>query len=760
MKHTMKHAITRPRPNLPAWIMAALLSLAACTSTDLPLLQPLPPVPAGTAAATPRINGTVGTPNAGPSAQYSVAAPATLTLPAAPGASGANETADISLDFADTDIREVVSQVLGGTLRQSYTIDPAIRGTATLRTTRPMTRTQVFAALQTMLAQNGASLVQSGGIYRVTTQAAAAATPGLATDQGAGGASVVPLRYASAEELSKVLQPFVGAGGRITADPGRNALLIAGDPASRQTLQSLIATFDVDLLAGQSYAVFPVSNGDAKDFASSLQDALRGQGGGALAGVVRVVPMQRINSVLVVASQPRYIDDVRRVFSLVERARRSSARGWSVYYLQNSRSNDIAYVLQQAFTPRSVTAQPTPAVGPGRTSRSTSTGSSGSNSSSSGIGVSGGAGLRGAGSSTQPAPQTASPGAAPAAGGDASANPLLGGLDPGGGDAGAAETMRIIPNAQNNALLIYATGQERDAVESTLRRLDILPLQVRIDATIAEVTLNDQLKYGTQFFFTNGDFNSVLSTATATALTGGLNTALPGFIFGGRAGTGAPLAITALQAITDVRVLSAPQIMVLDNEPARLQVGSLVPFLTQSAQSTIASNAPIVSSVDYRETGVIMEVTPRVNSGGLVTLDISQEVSAVDPTQTTAGLNSPTFSQRVVRTRVAVQDGQTVGLAGLISDNAARGQSGIPFLSQIPLIGALFGTQNNTRLRTELLVLITPRVIHDQRDARALTEDLRDQMLNAAALPGQLRALPPTGSSDPQGRLRRRLGLQ
>ena len=772
-----------------AGVVAVLLGLGACNAPERPLLQALPSAPAGVGAATPRLNGTVGSPAAEREAQYSVAPPVVIAPPTGVTASAqGNEAADISLDFVETDIREVAAQVLGGVLRVNYTIDPAVRGRATLRTERPLTRGQAVAALQALLAQNGAALLQSGGLYRVVTQAAATATSGLAEGPAAAGSTVVPLRFASAEDLTKVLQPFVGAGGRITADPGRNAVLVSGDPTSRQTLLNLVSAFDVNLLAGQSYAVFPVTDGDAKDFAQSLQDALRGQGGAALASGVRVVPMQRINAVLVASPQPRYIEDVRRVFAVVERARRSSVRGWSVYYLQNSRSNDIAYVLQQAFTPRNVTAQPSPqgGVGPGRASRSlgsnTATGAFGTGSGIGvgGAGISGGVGLGGQGGGLSGS--GAGPGGglgqgvvlgqgAPGAG--AEANPLLGGLDPGGAGGGgpggpgggpgggdaAADGMRIIPNAQNNALLIYASPQERDAVESTLRRLDILPLQVRIDATIAEVSLNDQLRYGTQFFFTSGEFNSVLSTATAASVaTGGLNTALPGFVFAGRADNGAPLAISALQAITDVRVLSSPQVMVLDNEPARLQVGSLVPFLTQSAQSTLAAGAPLVSSVDYRETGVIMEVTPRVNSGGLVTLDISQEVSAVDPTQTTPGLNSPTFSQRVVRTRVAVQDGQTVGLAGLISDNLSRGNSGIPVLSQIPLIGPLFGTQSNARQRTELLVLITPRVIHDQRDARALTEDLRDQMLNAAALPGQLRGLPAGGSADPQARVRRRLG--
>ena len=231
-------------------------------------------------------------------------------------------------------------------------------------------------------------------------------------------------------------------------------------------------------------------------------------------------------------------------------------------------------------------------------------------------------------------------------------------------------------------------------------------------------------------------------------------------MIGGSGLGGAPFAINALQAVTTVHVLSSPELLVLDNQSARLQVGDVVPYLSQSSQSTLTSNAPIVNSVNYQPTGVILEITPRVSSSGLVTLDVSQEVSDVATTLSTPGLNSPTFLERNITSRVVVQDGQTIGLAGLIRDSQTRTNSGLPWLKDIPLIGALAGSQNNERVRTELLVLITPHVIHDQRDARALTEDLRDQLINAAAVPGELQGLRPTGSPDPNARLRKRLDLR
>jgi general secretion pathway protein D len=349
-------------------------------------------------------------------------------------------------------------------------------------------------------------------------------------------------------------------------------------------------------------------------------------------------------------------------------------------------------------------------------------------------------------------------------------NPLLGGLggalDQNTDTNASTATMHIIPNNANNAILIYGTPQEVSAAESMLHKVDILPLQVLIEAVIAEVTLNDNLQYGTQFFFKSHGVDFILNNSSASQTVTGLSnaaisTAFPGFAAGSPGPDGAPFVIQALQAVTRVNVLSSPQIMVTDNHAARLQVGQLVPYLTQSSQGTIVPNAPVVNSVDYRETGVITEVTPRVNSGGLVTLDIAQEVSNIDTTApTTPGINSPTFFERSVQSRVVVQDGQTIGLAGLIQDSSSRGNTGIPWLKDVPILGFLAGTQNNTRQRTELLLLITPRVIHDQRDARAATEELRQGLSNAALIPQILQGQRLSGSPDPGEKIRRRLKME
>jgi general secretion pathway protein D len=768
----------------------AAVTAAGCVHQESgePPLAPLAQVSSGAGIATPRVNGSVAGSLPAPKVALSNG-PGVIVSASVAGRQGAGG-GNVQLDFADTDIREVAAQILGNMLHLNYSIDPSVHGTATLRTVAPLGEAQLIPVLQSLLAQNGATLVSSGGVYRVVPVQAAV---GVAGGPGTAGGTMVPLRYAAAEDLAKVLTPYVQGGARIVAVPSANAILVAGEPAQREALESLIKSFDVDVLAGQSYALFPVANGNTEDFSTALQQAFRAQQGGQLVSQVRVVPMPRVGAVLVIANSPRYLNDARRAYAVVERGMRQTMRTWHVYYVQNSTANDVAYILQQAFTPNDVTAQPS-ARAQGQQSQSqgiSSIGNSGGvgstpNNSSGLGGVTGGASLGGAGGmggglgtgGGLGGPSSGGQGRAASSPATAGSNPLLGGLSNGGGGGSGnggndqnANAMRIVPNPENNAILAYATGEEEDTIEAMLHKIDILPLQVRIDVIIAEVDLNDNLSYGTQFYFTHHAIHGALAQAASALTSSGTSptdsgaASSGGFVFNA-VGAGGDIVLSALQGISTVKVLSSPELLVLDNETAQLQVGNLVPYL--SAQTTVPTAGILTSgletsnSVNYFNTGVITQITPRVNSGGLVTLDITQQVSGVAPnsgSNSTSGssINSPTFTQRAVQTRVVVQDSQTVGLAGLITDNVSRGSSGIPFLKDIPILSFLTSNQTNARQRTELLVLLTPHVLHDQRDARALTEDLREQLPRAAYVPEELQSLPRGGSDDPLRRQRARI---
>jgi general secretion pathway protein D len=751
-------------------LSTAVIALVGCKNQNQ-ALEPLPQSANDLAGiASPRVNGVV-TNGLGPIQGPEIAEGRSGSSRSASGTQQ-TEAGDVMLNFADTDIKEVIRQILGDILHLNYVVDPAVAGTVTLETHQPVAKSQLLNTLETLLNQNGATLTQSGGLYRVIPSAVALTEPSMAGDV-TFGSQVEELHYTSARDLARVLQPFVGDGARVIADPGRNALLISGEPGARATIVSMVRAFDTDLLANQSYALFPITSDDPAKVASDLQKAFQTEGEGPLSGLVRIIPMERVNAVLVVSSQRKYIDDARRLFQLVDRSRKVTARSWHVYYVQNGDSGDLANMLQRAFNPKEAAQDKTnssSSTAPGHQQAHISddpnqSGFSNSNNQSGGIGgTTGSMGSTGTGGiGSTPSPSGGTSGSPSSTSGDTS----NGGSGSGSDDLPMpvaetdslssppeenTNTIRIIANHKNNAIIYFATAEEASTIEGMMHKIDIVPLQVRIDATIAEVTLNDNLKYGTQFFFEKGGLSALLSEGTtvpAEAPTGDL----PGFVLS--KGTSAVKAtISALQSVTNVRVLSSPQLLVLDNQMARLQVGDNVPYLTQSAQSTITDTADIINSVAYQETGIILQVVPRVNSGGLVTLDVSQEVSEV-ATTSSSSIDSPTFSERKVRSHVVVQDGQTVGLAGLISDNVSRGNAGIPYLKDIPVVGSLFSTQTNTRQRTELLILITPHVMHDQRDARSLTQDLREKLRNAGLVPQELQALPQSGSDNPNGRLTR-----
>jgi len=283
--------------------------------------------------------------------------------------------------------------------------------------------------------------------------------------------------------------------------------------------------------------------------------------------------------------------------------------------------------------------------------------------------------------------------------------------------------VRITADETNNALLIVTTGEKYRLVEQALQQLDAVPLQVMLEACVAEVHLTNQLQYGLQYYFRNGNFSllrSAVVPASLAADTGGLS-----LVFS--QGNSIQAVLDLIASLTKVTVISAPRVMVVNNRTASIEVGDQVPIATSTAVGVITANAPVVNTIQLLDTGIILRVTPRVGAGGLVLLDINQEVSSVVPT-TSSSINSPTIQQRKITSSIAVQDGQTLAIGGLISDTRTKTRSGIPYLMDLPYVGPLFSLRNDQVDRTELIVLITPRVVQDEQEADAVTEELRQKL--------------------------------
>jgi len=666
-----------------------------------------------------------------------------------------------TLNFDEADIRKVVDTVLGGALGENYVVDPQIKGTITARTSRPLPRELVVPALEDILAMNGAALVRDAGIYRVVPlqQAGGSAPVFIGERSGAKGYGlhVIPLDYAPADELRQTLQSFVAPGRSLQADVERNLLLFRGPGGEAQDLVDMVKLFDVDWMAGMSFALLPLESAEAKDVVRELAEVFGEGEGGPAEGVLRFLPISRMNAILVISAQPDYLGRVRNWVERLDRGGAEDQRQLFVYKVQNGRAQDLASVLGEVFQVSTVNVggRRGGEVAPGLQAAELG-GFTGE-----GIGGNGG----GAGGDTNRGGNGTTNGGGAAAGtgggqqaGAATARTSAPTREPGGiggragqgagGLGGGEDGPRIIADGRNNALLILANAREYRMIENTLERLDVVPLQVLIEATIAEVTLTDDLRYGVRWFLqAQAEGTGTGSVTFSDVETGAVSSTFPGFSFLFE-GSDVTAALNALEEVTNVNVVSSPQLMVLDNETARLNVGDQVPVATQSSVSTTDPDAPIVNSIEFRDTGVILEITPRVSNSGLVTMDVSQEVSDVVET-TTSTIDSPTIQQRSISSSVAVQTGETIALGGLIRDRQQDAVSGVPLLKDIPIFGNLFKTTDRAASRTELLVLITPRVVRDPAEAREVTRELRQRLSGIEDL--QRRVRRGYGFSAPEG---------
>jgi general secretion pathway protein D len=523
---------------------------------------------------------------------------------------------------------------------------------------------------------------------------------------------IVPLEFTSAVEMEKVLQPFAPPGGVMKVDAARNLLVLAGTSQELATMLDVVKTFDVDWLAGMSYGFFSLNYVDAKTVEIELAEIFADPKS-PLAGVVRLVPLPRLNTILVITSQPKYLQSVETWIKRLDIGGTSAGRRIYVYDVQNGRAEDLAKSLNHILSLPTLGDDTTQTRG-GYTSAGAGSqlgfgsgvGSGTSSGLSLGSSFNSSVGMSGSSAATGPA-SLGPPG------------PASGGYQNGSAKAG---DLRIVANNDSNSLLVLASPAEFSVIEAALLRLDAPSRQVLIEASLAEVTLTDELRYGVQWAYNGKKGPITLSDSSS----GKVAQSFPGLSFLFTGSTDISAVLNALESVTKVRVISSPKLVTLNNHEASLQVGDQVPVTTQSSVSTNASDAPIVNSVQMRDTGVILQVTPRVNKNGLVQLDISQEVSNSVPT-TTSNIDSPTIQERKLSSTVVVKNGDTVALGGLITENISKSRSGVPYLAKIPLLGALFRDTNDSTTRTELILLITPRVMRDDAEFQNVMDDLRNE---------------------------------
>lgn len=676
-----------------------------------------------------------------------------------------------SYKFEDAPVAEFATLVLRDVIKADYVLHPPINGSVTLSTGAEVTPDQALLLLEGVLQANGLVMARdTRGTYHIgKPEALRTIVPGVrqalpgATLPPGTGAIVVKLNYIGASEMAAILRPLASPEAIVRVDNVRNLLVLAGNRTQAEGWLDLVSTFDVDLLKGMSVGVFPLKYVSAKDVEAAL--AVLGGGGapapsgasspgatpgrpgtgaagaqagaqaadaGMLTGAFRVLPIDRLNSILVVTPRAAYLEEARRwIEKLDQPGGGGSEPQLFIYQVQNVNARHLASVLGGIFGDARQQGTPQPGasgVAPGLFS---ATGSSmgqavptnpfGSTANRSTLGTSGiGASTLGAGGSSFGAARTV--GAAGAgqqnSQGQSPAVASLGGI-------------RIMADELNNSVLVWSTRSEYEKIEATLKRLDLPLTQVLIEASIVEVTLTDDLNYGLQWAF-NDSRSGTDYTGRGVLSSGGggvLGGALAGFSYTLKNPAGEIRAVlNALSKKTSVKVLASPSLMVLDNHTASIAVGTQTPI---NAGESITSDAIIRTSIQYKDTGVNLIVTPSVNSGNVVTMQVDQSVTDLGSPGTAT--TQPTFLQRQLSSKLAVRSGESIVMGGLIQSNSSTAKSGIPVLHKLPLLGSLFGSTVDTGVRTELLVVITPRVVRSDIDIREVSDDLRDRMRGLAA---------------------------
>jgi len=591
----------------------------------------------------------------------------------------------VSFTFKSIDIRIVLRAVLADTLNLSYTVDPRVQGQVTLETSGPIGKKALQLTLESLLKTKGYAMVAVADGYHILPVAEA---PRNVTNIGKGtpssvdlpgfGVQVVPLHYTLPSDMEKLMAPFAPDAGVLRADDARQILILAGTSQEMSMMLRTIETFDVDSMVGKSFGIYNLNYVEADVIVDELKSIFGGDNDNR--SPVEFIPLPRINRLIAISAQRSVLRSIEQWIEKLDLGESSPGRRIYVYQVKNSRAADLSETLNLILGSRlGANSQFGRNQFSNNTanSRSRSTRSTGNN-------------RRGQGGANTASEY---------------------------GQGSDEEGIRIVPSEENNSLLIMATPSEFSVVETALKQLDVPPRQVLIEVTLAEIGLTDELRFGLQWQF------GFENNAVAFGRSNSPSPEFPGFSWVYSKGNSSAV-LNALETYTDVKVVSSPRILVLNNQSATIQVGDEVPVPTSSSQSTSDSNAPIINTIGYRKTGVILTVTPRINDGGLVMLDVEQQLSNVVATAS-SGIDAPTIQQRKITSSIAVQNGSTIALGGLIRNTVSKTNSGVPILKDIPLFGNLFKNNNFVERRTELVILLTPRIIRDVEETRSVMDELR-----------------------------------
>ena len=746
----------------------ALSTLLGGVGKPRPAPPPAPPVPAPAASNPVLVPSSSSTPPPAPNPLGALRAPGTIApsvvaptaAPATPAAAtfaGAElsntPNPGVTLKFDNADIYDVLQVVLGDILKLDYIIDPSLQGRITLKSTGAISMADIFSALETALATSNIAIVRQGKTYKVLRDAAAVRDS--VAKQGVGPASlvmqIIPLQFVQANQLVNTLRNFVGPQAAITNDPANKHLIVTDRQANVDKIIDMVKTLDVDYFNHIQVKLLPLSHAEAPDMAKEIEGLFKTSGlfnwAGTDAAKVYVLPVVRMNALLVATANDKLMQAAEQWVKTLDAEPRNGLGAYvHVYPVANSNAPHLANILQQLFGGAAAPSNNTGASGL-PSANSSAFGSSAAGASAGGLGAASGGAANAAGTTRT----IERGGNVPSAAGSTGSGTGLGGA------------VHVIADEGSNSLIIRASAQDYQQIRKVLERLDSVPRQVLIQVMVAEVTLTDTLQYGVEWWLKSALSHNGKSWPGFLGLEGALaprvtsaNGATPA-VLGNSSGLNYAVFGSAGQVIgmlnllghdTDVNILSTPHVLASDGKIAKVEVGNEIPVITQTVSTPSSgtllggSSFSTSNSVQYRPTGILLEVKPNITASGNVSLSIAQEVSSIGNPVSTGGSQYPSFSKRKVTTDITVEDGKTIMLAGLIQNKNNNEAVGLPGLKDIPIFGGLFGSTKKTNEKTELLITITPYIVTSRAEGERLTgsfqeglQKLRGMLMNNQTAP-------------------------
>jgi len=619
-----------------------------------------------------------------------------------------SNSGNIVLNFDDADLYEVI-RTIAELLNINYIADPNIRGKVTIQTDGTLKKKDLFPVFFQILEANGLTAVKEGNLYKIDQFKESPRMP-LPWRFGVSEKSlpqeerviiqIIPLKYISVQEMTKLLTPFISAEGTVISHEGSNTLVLVDKGVNISKVLRLIRVFDVDLFEKVSHKFYRLQYLDAEEAVKTLNDITASY---TAKDEVKITAIKRLNTLLVISSNPRIFEKIESFIRQMDVQLQDTESKIYIYSVKNGEAEELSDLLNSVFS-----------RGAGQKNKkekekekSAKTGEQ----------------------SQQDAKKEEQPAAVKTPFGviekKSEGETGTSQKSDSSGSGKLREEINITPDTIRNALIIEATPRDYKIIENILERLDVLPRQVLIKVTLAEITLDGKNELGIEWNYKKGDENLSTSLLNASVSSSGINLEI---------GDANPFKrwsskLSALASENKINILSSPTVLASENKEAKIDISTEVPVPSVEYKNTNDSRV-IETNIQYRNTGIILSVTPHINEHGLVSMDINQEISEQSESVKVGDREAQSFYKRSVNTSLTVKDGQTIVIGGLMKETKNRGSSGLPCIGGLPVMQYFFGKETKSDSKTELIILITPQVIANLDDIDIVTEEFKNKVEN------------------------------